>query len=85
MNEGGLAETARGAVATLEELVFTSPTEAWFRYGIDTSSGFFGATSNPTAASAARGGTTSGEACDARQRTWFRLTAGVCISLGWRP
>jgi hypothetical protein len=30
------------AVTTIEELVFTSPEEAWFRYSIDTSNGMFG-------------------------------------------
>jgi hypothetical protein len=34
---GGFAGEADSARATIEELVFTSPTEAWFRYRIDTS------------------------------------------------
>ncbi len=34
--EGGFAGEADSAQATIEELVFTSPTEAWFRYRIDT-------------------------------------------------
>jgi len=33
---GGYAEDAAGAVATVDELVFTAPDEAWFRYSIDT-------------------------------------------------
>jgi hypothetical protein len=40
--EGGFADSAESATHTVEELVFTSPTEAWFRYGIDTSDGYFG-------------------------------------------
>jgi hypothetical protein len=38
---GPNAETARNAISTIEELVFTSPTEAWFRYRIDTAAGSF--------------------------------------------
>ena len=34
---GEFADAAAGAVQTIEELVFTSPTEAWFRYSIETS------------------------------------------------
>ena len=40
--EGGFAESAESAEHTIEELVFTGPTEAWFRYGIDTITGYFG-------------------------------------------
>jgi hypothetical protein len=36
------AEAAASAVYTIEDFVFTSPTEAWFRYAIDTSMGHFG-------------------------------------------
>lgn len=39
---GGFAEAAESAQHVIEEFVFTSPTEAWFRYGIDTSNGYFG-------------------------------------------
>ncbi len=39
---GGFAEAAQSAVQSIAELVFTSPTEAWFRYGIETSYGYFG-------------------------------------------
>jgi hypothetical protein len=39
---GGFAEAAESAEHRVEELVFTSPTTAWFRYGIDTSNGYFG-------------------------------------------
>lgn len=39
---GDFAETAESAEHVLEELVFTSPTEAWFRYGIETSTTYFG-------------------------------------------
>jgi hypothetical protein len=39
---GGFTDAAATAVHTIEEISFTSPTEAWFRYGIDTSSGYFG-------------------------------------------
>lgn len=35
------AATAETAVHTIEELVFTGPTEAWFRYSIDTDISFF--------------------------------------------
>ena len=38
---GGFAETAASAVATIDELVFTTPDEAWFRYSIDTDMSFF--------------------------------------------
>jgi len=41
VEEGGFAETAASAVATIDELVFTAPDEAWFRYSIDTDTGFF--------------------------------------------
>jgi hypothetical protein len=40
--EGDFADAAASAVHTIEDFVFTSPTEAWFRYGIDTSVGYFG-------------------------------------------
>ncbi|MCB0997918.1 MAG: hypothetical protein KDB40_01370 [Acidimicrobiales bacterium] len=33
--DGAYAETAAAATFTVRELVFTSPTEAWFRYDID--------------------------------------------------
>ena len=33
---GGFADDAAGASATIDELVFTAPGEAWFRYSIDT-------------------------------------------------
>lgn len=33
---GGYADDASSAVATIDELVFTMPDEAWFRYSIDT-------------------------------------------------
>ena len=33
---GGFADDAAGAAATIDELVFTTPAEAWFRYSIDT-------------------------------------------------
>jgi hypothetical protein len=33
---GGYAEDAASARATIDELVFTAPDEAWFRYSIDT-------------------------------------------------
>ena len=33
---GGFAEDAASAEATIDELVFTAPDEAWFRYSIDT-------------------------------------------------
>ena len=42
VQSGGFTEAAATAVHTIEEISFTSPTEAWFRYGIDTSSGYFG-------------------------------------------
>jgi len=41
VQEGGFAETAASAVATIDELVFTAPDEAWFRYSIDTDMSFF--------------------------------------------
>jgi hypothetical protein len=40
--EGVFAESAETAEHVMEEFVFTSPTEAWFRYGIDTSTGYYG-------------------------------------------
>jgi hypothetical protein len=42
VQSGGFTEAAATAVHTIEEISFTSPTEAWYRYGIDTSSGYFG-------------------------------------------
>ncbi len=33
---GGYADDAAGATATIDELVFTTPSESWFRYSIDT-------------------------------------------------
>jgi hypothetical protein len=36
VQEGGFADDAAGAVATIDELVFTTPAESWFRYSIDT-------------------------------------------------
>ncbi len=33
---GGYADDAASATATIDELVFTAPDEAWFRYSIDT-------------------------------------------------
>lgn len=36
VQEGDFAEDAAGASATIDELVFTAPDEAWFRYSIDT-------------------------------------------------
>jgi hypothetical protein len=39
---GDFGDAAASAVYTIEDFVFTSPTEAWFRYGIDTSMGHFG-------------------------------------------
>ena len=39
---GGFSEAAESATHIIEELVFTGPTEAWFRYGIDTTNGYFG-------------------------------------------
>lgn len=41
IREGGFEEAAASAEAIVEELVFTSPTEAWFRYRIETTSGTF--------------------------------------------
>ncbi len=39
---GGFAGAAESAEHRVEELVFTSPSAAWFRYGIDSSNGYFG-------------------------------------------
>lgn len=36
VQDGGFAEDAAAASATIDELVFTAPDEAWFRYSIDT-------------------------------------------------
>jgi hypothetical protein len=36
VQDGVFAEDAAGASATIDELVFTAPDEAWFRYSIDT-------------------------------------------------
>jgi hypothetical protein len=41
IREGGFEEAAASAEAIVEELVFTSPTEAWFRYRIETTTGIF--------------------------------------------
>ncbi len=38
---GGFSEAAESATHIIEELVFTTPTEAWFRYGVDTTNGYF--------------------------------------------
>ena len=40
--EGSFEEAAAAARATVEDLVFTSPTDAWFRYRIETTTGTFG-------------------------------------------
>ena len=40
--DGGFAEAAESSTHTIEELVFTSPVEAWFRYSIDSINGHFG-------------------------------------------
>jgi hypothetical protein len=42
VDTGQYAEAVASAVTTIDELVFTSPEEAWFRYTIDTSNGVFG-------------------------------------------
>lgn len=39
--EGGLAAVAKAAIHSMNDLVFTSPTEAWFEYDISTTSGSF--------------------------------------------
>lgn len=36
VQSGGFADDAASATATIDELVFTAPDEAWFRYSIDT-------------------------------------------------
>jgi len=41
VQEGGFADSAASAVATIAELVFTAPDEAWFRYSIDTNGNDF--------------------------------------------
>jgi len=41
VQEGGFADSAASAVATIDELVFTAPDEAWFRYSIDTNGNDF--------------------------------------------
>ncbi len=41
VREGSYEEAAANAEAIVEELVFTSPTEAWFRYRIETTTGTF--------------------------------------------
>ena len=41
VREGGFADAASSASPIVEELVFTSPTEAWFRYRIETTTGTF--------------------------------------------
>jgi hypothetical protein len=40
--DGDFADAVATAEYTIEDFVFTSPTEAWFRYGIDASTGHFG-------------------------------------------
>ena len=42
LDAGQYAEAARTAVITIDELVFTSPSEAWFRYTLETTAGTFG-------------------------------------------
>jgi hypothetical protein len=42
LDEGPSFEMAQSVVHSIEDLVFTSPTDAWFRYTIDTDFGFFG-------------------------------------------
>jgi hypothetical protein len=39
---GDFADAVATAVYTIEDFVFTSPTEAWFRYGIDTNVSYLG-------------------------------------------
>ncbi len=39
---GGYADDAASATATIDELVFTAPAEAWFRYSINTDGNDFG-------------------------------------------
>lgn len=41
VQDGGYADQAASAEAVIDELVFTSPTEAWFRYHIDTAGSSF--------------------------------------------
>jgi hypothetical protein len=41
VRDSGFEEAAASAEAIVEELVFTTPTEAWFRYRIETTSGIF--------------------------------------------
>ncbi len=41
VRQSGYEEAAANAVAVVEELVFSSPTEAWFRYRIETTTGIF--------------------------------------------
>ncbi len=41
VRSGSFEEAAANAEAVVEELVFTSPTEAWFRYRIETTTGTF--------------------------------------------
>lgn len=42
VDEGDFATSAGSAKHQIDELVFTGPTSAWFRYSIDTDAGFFG-------------------------------------------
>jgi hypothetical protein len=42
LDSSPMAELANSAVIVIEDFVFTSPTEAWFRYRIETDSGTFG-------------------------------------------
>ena len=40
--DGVYADAVATAEYTIEDFVFTSPTEAWFRYAIDTGTSYFG-------------------------------------------
>ena len=42
VSEGSFEDAAASANAIVEEIVFTTPTEAWFRYRIETTTGTFG-------------------------------------------
>jgi hypothetical protein len=42
LDDGPGSEIAGTAVRSIEDLVFTSPTDAWFRYSVDTECGFYG-------------------------------------------
>lgn len=41
VQEGGFAEDAASAIVTIDELAFTAPAKAWFRYSIDTAGNDF--------------------------------------------